>query len=129
MSPDRGYFAHLSRYSTHERTDATRRMTDIAPEVEKMRSFRLLEDMQEKIDADFNAHYLGKTVDVLFEEKVKGRRKSAPRPTNWSSLNRKMTLRARCCRQNHLDRSLVHADDSDTPACSNLFGIENHYLE
>ena len=73
--------AHLARYSTREGTVATRRMTDDVPEEEKMRRFRLLEDMQEKIVAEINARYLGETVDVLFEEKVKGRWKGRT-PTN-----------------------------------------------
>jgi tRNA-2-methylthio-N6-dimethylallyladenosine synthase len=73
--------AHLARYSTREGTVATRRMTDDVPEEEKMRRFRLLEDMQEGIVAEINARYLGETVDVLFEEKVKGRWKGRT-PTN-----------------------------------------------
>ena len=73
--------AHLARYSTREGTVATRRMTDDVPEDEKMRRFRLLEDMQEQIVAEINARYLGETVDVLFEEKVKGRWKGRT-PTN-----------------------------------------------
>jgi tRNA-2-methylthio-N6-dimethylallyladenosine synthase len=73
--------AHLARYSSREGTVATRRMTDDVPEEEKMRRFRLLEDMQEQIVAEINANYLGETVDVLFEEKVKGRWKGRT-PTN-----------------------------------------------
>jgi tRNA-2-methylthio-N6-dimethylallyladenosine synthase len=73
--------AHLARYSSREGTVATRRMTDDVPEDEKMRRFRLLEDMQEQIVAEINANYLGETVDVLFEEKVKGRWKGRT-PTN-----------------------------------------------
>ena len=56
-------------------------MTDDVTEEEKMRRFRLLEDMQEEIVAEINARYLGETVDVLFEEKVKGRWKGRT-PTN-----------------------------------------------
>ncbi len=47
------------------------RMT--SPKQEKMRRFRLLEDLQERIAAEINARYLGQTVEVLFEEKVKDR--------------------------------------------------------
>jgi len=73
--------AHLARYSMREGTVATRRMVDDVPEEEKMRRFRLLEDLQEGIVGEINAGYLGRTVDVLFEEKVKGRWKGRT-PTN-----------------------------------------------
>lgn len=46
-----------------------------------MRRFRMLEELQEAIVAEINAHYLGQTVEVLFEEKVKDRWKGRT-PTN-----------------------------------------------
>jgi tRNA-2-methylthio-N6-dimethylallyladenosine synthase len=73
--------AHLARYSTREGTVATRRMTDDVPEDEKMRRFRLLEELQEGIVSEINARYLGETVEVLFEDKVKGRWRGRT-PTN-----------------------------------------------
>jgi tRNA-2-methylthio-N6-dimethylallyladenosine synthase len=73
--------AHLARYSMREGTVATRRMLDDVSEEEKMRRYRALEDLQEQIVAEINADYLGRTVDVLFEEKVKGRWKGRT-PTN-----------------------------------------------
>jgi len=73
--------AHLARYSTREGTVASRRMVDDVPEEEKMRRFRMLEQLQEEVVAEINAAYLGRTVDVLFEEKVKGRWKGRT-PTN-----------------------------------------------
>ncbi len=73
--------AHLARYSMREGTVATRRMVDDLTDEEKMRRFRLLEDLQEQIVGEINARYLGQTVDVLFEEKVKGRWKGRT-PTN-----------------------------------------------
>lgn len=73
--------AHLARYSMREGTVATRRMTDDVSEEEKMRRLRMLEDQQEQIVAEINTHYLGQTVNVLFEEKVKGRWKGRT-PTN-----------------------------------------------
>jgi tRNA-2-methylthio-N6-dimethylallyladenosine synthase len=48
---------------------------------EKMRRFRMLEDLQEKIVGEINAKLLGQKVDVLFEEKVKGRWRGRT-PTN-----------------------------------------------
>ena len=65
--------AHLARYSVREGTVATRRMDDNISEEEKMRRFRMLEDLQEQIVGEINKKYLGQSVDVLFEEKVKNR--------------------------------------------------------
>jgi len=73
--------AHLARYSTREGTVASRRMVDDVSEEEKMRRFRMLEQLQEEIVAEINTGYLGRTVEVLFEEKVKGRWKGRT-PTN-----------------------------------------------
>jgi len=73
--------AHLARYSSREGTVATRRMNDNVPEEEKMRRLHLLDDLQEQIVAEINRKYLGETVDVLFEEKVKGRWRGRT-PTN-----------------------------------------------
>ncbi len=73
--------AHLARYSTRPGTVAERRFPDDVSEEEKMRRFRLLEDLQEKIVGEINSVYLGKQVEVLFEDKVKGRWRGRT-PTN-----------------------------------------------
>ncbi len=73
--------AHLARYSTRPGTVAERLYNDDVAEEEKMRRFRLLEDLQEKIGGNINAGYLGKKVEVLFEGKVKGRWRGRT-PTN-----------------------------------------------
>jgi tRNA-2-methylthio-N6-dimethylallyladenosine synthase len=73
--------AHLARYSSREGTVATRRMVDDVPEGEKMRRFRMLEELQEEIVGEINKKYLGQTVEVLFEEKVKERWRGRT-PTN-----------------------------------------------
>jgi tRNA-2-methylthio-N6-dimethylallyladenosine synthase len=73
--------AHLARYSSRDGTVATRRMVDNVSDEEKMRRFRLLEEQQEQIVDEINKKYLGRTVEVLFEEKVKGRWKGRT-PTN-----------------------------------------------
>lgn len=73
--------AHLARYSSRPGTVATRRMVDNVPEDEKMRRFRLLEELQEQVVGEINARYLDQTTDVLFEEKVKQRWKGRT-PTN-----------------------------------------------
>jgi tRNA-2-methylthio-N6-dimethylallyladenosine synthase len=73
--------AHLARYSSREGTVATRRMDDNVTDEEKMRRFRMLEELQEEIVAEINTKYLGQTVEVLFEAKVKNRWKGRT-PTN-----------------------------------------------
>lgn len=65
--------AHLARYSPRPGTVAERRMPDDVPEEEKWERFRALEALQERIAAEINARYLGETVEVLFEERVRGR--------------------------------------------------------
>ncbi|MFO7585780.1 MAG: MiaB/RimO family radical SAM methylthiotransferase, partial [Anaerolineales bacterium] len=73
--------AHLARYSPREGTVSARRMEDDVPAEEKMRRFRMLEALQEEIVTEINKKHLGETVEVLFEEKVKGRWKGRT-PTN-----------------------------------------------
>jgi tRNA-2-methylthio-N6-dimethylallyladenosine synthase len=73
--------AHLARYSPRPGTVAERRMADDVTEAEKWRRFRLLEALQESIAGEISARYLGQVVDVLFEEKVRGRWKGRT-PTN-----------------------------------------------
>lgn len=65
--------AHLARYSPRPGTVAERRMKDDVPEAEKWRRFRLLEELQERIASEINTRYLGETVEILFEDKVRNR--------------------------------------------------------
>ena len=73
--------AHLARYSSRPGTVADRKMVDNVPENEKMRRFRLLESLQEGIAERINSEYLESRVDVLFEDKVRGRWRGRT-PTN-----------------------------------------------
>jgi tRNA-2-methylthio-N6-dimethylallyladenosine synthase len=73
--------AHLARYSPRPGTVAERRFPDNVPEEEKMRRYRMLEELQEKIAGEINSRYLGRKVDVLFEARVKGRWRGRT-PTN-----------------------------------------------
>ncbi len=73
--------AHLARYSLREGTVATRKMDDNVPEEDKLRRLHMLDDLQEKIVDEINKKYLGQKVDVLFEDKVKGRWRGRT-PTN-----------------------------------------------
>ncbi len=65
--------AHLARYSTRPGTVADRRFVDNVPEAEKMQRFRMLEEQQERIASEIARRYQGEKVEILFEEKVKGR--------------------------------------------------------
>ena len=73
--------AHLARYSLREGTVATRRMEDNVPEADKLRRLHILDDLQEGILTEINKKYLGQTVEVLFEEKVRNRWRGRT-PTN-----------------------------------------------
>jgi tRNA-2-methylthio-N6-dimethylallyladenosine synthase len=73
--------AHLARYSPRPGTVSERLYPDDVPEEEKMRRFRLLEDLQEKISGEINARHLNENVEVLFEDRVKGRWRGRT-PTN-----------------------------------------------
>jgi len=73
--------AHLARYSARPGTVAARRMANNVPDEEKWRRFRLLEELQESITGEINSRYLGESVEVLFEEKVRGRWRGRT-PTN-----------------------------------------------
>jgi tRNA-2-methylthio-N6-dimethylallyladenosine synthase len=73
--------AHIARYSPRPGTVADRRMADDVSDEEKWRRFRALEELQEQIASRINARYLGESVEVLFEEKVRGRWKGRT-PTN-----------------------------------------------
>ncbi len=64
--------AHLARYSPRPQTVSARRMVDDVPEVEKMRRFRELEQLQESVSSEINATHLGREVEVLVEKKRRG---------------------------------------------------------
>jgi len=73
--------AHLARYSPREGTYSARKLEDNVPAAEKMRRFRLLEELQEAISAEINARFQDQTVSVLFEEFSRGRWRGRT-PTN-----------------------------------------------
>ena len=88
--------AHLARYSPRPGTVAERRMPDDVPDEEKWRRFRLLEELQERIAAEINARYLGQMVEVLFEEKVRGRWKGRTPTNKLVFVEAEEDLRGRC---------------------------------
>jgi tRNA-2-methylthio-N6-dimethylallyladenosine synthase len=70
MRPD---MTHVARYSPRPGTLSARTMVDDVPDEEKLRRFRVIEALQEKITGEINQAYLGAKVPVLFEEKSKDR--------------------------------------------------------
>ncbi len=65
--------AHLARYSPREGTTSARNMEDNVTAEEKMRRFRLLEDLQEEIPPKSTPVTWVRPSLVLFEEKSRGR--------------------------------------------------------
>jgi tRNA-2-methylthio-N6-dimethylallyladenosine synthase len=64
---------HLARYSPRPGTVSARRMADDVPDAEKRRRFHALESLQKQILQEEMRHYVGQTVEVLVEDKLKGR--------------------------------------------------------
>jgi tRNA-2-methylthio-N6-dimethylallyladenosine synthase len=87
--------AHLARYSTRPGTVAARRLGDDVTEEEKMHRFRMLEDQQARIVGEINAQLLGETVEVLFEDKVKGRWRGRTQNTKLVFVESEQDLRGK----------------------------------
>jgi tRNA-2-methylthio-N6-dimethylallyladenosine synthase len=64
---------HLARYSPRPGTVSARRMADDVPDEEKRRRHQLLEDLHREISTVRMRSYLGQTVEVLVENRDKGR--------------------------------------------------------
>ena len=64
---------HLARYRPRPGTVSARRMADDVPDEEKRRRFHLIEALQKEISTEKMRRYLGQTVEVLVEERDKGR--------------------------------------------------------
>ena len=71
--------AHLARYSPRPQTVSSRKMDNDVPEPEKMRRFRLLEELQAGIATKINAQITGRVEEILVEEEHKGRWKGRTR--------------------------------------------------
>ena len=65
--------AHLAEYSTRPGTVADRNMQDDVPEAEKERRWRVLNHQHERISDGINRRYQDQTVEVLVEDKHKGK--------------------------------------------------------
>lgn len=65
--------AHLAMYSPRPGTVSDRRMEDDVPRDEKKRRHQALEELQNQVQAEINAKYLGETVEILVEDQHKGK--------------------------------------------------------
>ncbi|NTU65264.1 MAG: MiaB/RimO family radical SAM methylthiotransferase, partial [Chloroflexi bacterium] len=65
--------AHLAKYSTRPGTVADRTLVDNVPEEEKERRWRELNHQHERISDRINRRYQGQMVEVLVEDKHKGK--------------------------------------------------------
>ena len=74
--------AHIAQYSVRPGTVAARTMNDDVPPEEKQRRWQLLEDRQTEIQAEKNSALLGRTVEVLAEERAKNGRWRGRTPQN-----------------------------------------------
>lgn len=70
---------HVAMYSPRPGTVSAKIMPDDVPAEEKKRRLDAVNEQQEQIVADINARLLGRTVEVLVEEKNKGRWKGRTR--------------------------------------------------
>jgi tRNA-2-methylthio-N6-dimethylallyladenosine synthase len=86
---------HLARYSPRPGTLSERRMLDDVSEEEKARRHRRLEELQERISAENNARFLGQMVEVLVEDKHKGKWRGRSRQNKLVFIESDLPLRGR----------------------------------
>lgn len=65
--------AHLARYSPRPNTVSDRRMEDDVPDEEKRIRHKMIEDLQARVVAEINGKYLGEHIEVLVEDRHKGK--------------------------------------------------------
>ena len=64
---------HIAKYSERPKTIAARQMADDVSADEKERRRKMLDDMQTEILTEKNQQYVGTTVEILIEDRQKGR--------------------------------------------------------
>jgi len=89
--------AHLARYSPREGTFSARKMVDDVPAEEKMRRFRVLENLQETIAGEINAQYMGQTINVLIEGKSRNRWRGRTKTNKLVFVESQENLRGEEC--------------------------------
>ena len=86
---------HLARYSPRPGTVSERRLLDDVPEAEKLHRHKVLESLQEQISADINRRFWGETVEVLVEDRHKGKWRGRNRQNKLVFLESDLPLRGR----------------------------------
>ncbi|MFN2200255.1 MAG: tRNA (N6-isopentenyl adenosine(37)-C2)-methylthiotransferase MiaB [Caldilineaceae bacterium] len=85
--------AHLARYSPRPGTVSTRSMKDDVPEEVKVERHRRLERLQEQVCAVSNAAHLGEVVEILVEERYKGKWRGRTRQNKLVFVDSELPLR------------------------------------
>lgn len=70
---------HVAMYSPRPGTVSAKIMADDVPPAEKKRRLQAVNELQEQIVAGINSHLLGQTIEILVEEKHKGKWKGRTR--------------------------------------------------
>jgi tRNA-2-methylthio-N6-dimethylallyladenosine synthase len=65
--------AHVAMYSPRPHTASERRMEDSVPDSEKKQRLNALDQLQERIVAEINSKFLGQSVEILIEDRHKGK--------------------------------------------------------
>ncbi|GAB4470005.1 MAG: tRNA (N6-isopentenyl adenosine(37)-C2)-methylthiotransferase MiaB [Anaerolineae bacterium] len=65
--------AHVAMYSPRPNTVSARRMRDDVPPEEKLRRLQMIDEQQQRIVSEINSRYLGRTVQVLVEDRHRGK--------------------------------------------------------
>ena len=78
---------HAAMYSERPGTVASRRMPDTLAQVEKKRRLAAVNDVQERVQAELNAAYLGSEYDVLVDGRTRGRMQGRTRGDKLVYIN------------------------------------------
>lgn len=65
--------AHIAMYSPRPQTVSARRMEDDIPPEEKKRRLQELDALQQRIVGEINSRFLGQTVEILVEDRQRGK--------------------------------------------------------
>ena len=86
---------HLARYSPRPGTVSARRMADDVPEDVKVERHKRLDVLQAEISAVINSQWLGETVEVLVEDRHKGKWRGRTRRNKLVFIESELPLRGR----------------------------------
>ena len=86
---------HLARYSPRPGTVSERRLPDDVPDAEKVRRHKRLEDLQEQVGSAINQRFLGEIVEVLVEDRHKGKWRGSNRQNKLVFIESDLPLRGR----------------------------------